>query len=139
MSAGSVASLVPISEAELQTAIIDCAVALGWLVYHTHDSRHSPEGFPDLILVREPRLIIAELKGVDRRGRPGVVKVAQAEWLLRLDTIAGVVEHLVEQAGAADALPGVAEAPILAVRLWRPVDWTSGQVERELRARAEPA
>ena len=79
MSAGSVASLVPISEAELQTAIIDCAVALGWLVYHTHDSRHSPEGFPDLILVREPRLIIAELKGVDRRGRPGVVKVAQAE------------------------------------------------------------
>jgi len=32
------------------------------LVYHTHDSRHSAAGFPDLVILLPGKLIFAELK-----------------------------------------------------------------------------
>lgn len=49
------------TERELQTEVIRIAKAYNWEVYFTFDSRLSPRGFPDLVLVRE-RVIFAELK-----------------------------------------------------------------------------
>ena len=51
-----------LSEKQFQQAVIDMARLHRWLVYHTHDSRRSDPGFPDLTLVRDGRLIFAELK-----------------------------------------------------------------------------
>lgn len=90
------------SEAAFQSAILALAQLAGWRVYHTHDSRHSPAGFPDLVMVRGRRLVFAELKS----GR-GKVSAAQQQWL--------------------QALAGV---PGAEVRVWRPADWPA--IEREL-------
>jgi len=35
---------------------------MGWWSYHTHDSRRSTPGFPDLVLIRPPRVMFIELK-----------------------------------------------------------------------------
>jgi hypothetical protein len=50
-----------LSETDFQNKVIRYAVAHGWMYYHTHDSRRSPSGFPDLVLVRE-RVVFLELK-----------------------------------------------------------------------------
>ncbi len=50
------------SEKAFQSLVKSHAVALGWLAYHTHNSRRSDPGFPDLVLVRGGVLIFAELK-----------------------------------------------------------------------------
>jgi hypothetical protein len=63
-------------ESVLQNQVERLAALYGWRPYHTHDSRHSPPGFPDLVLVRGTRLIFAELK--TQRGR---LTLAQSEWL----------------------------------------------------------
>lgn len=91
------------SETELQNAIIDYARARRWLVYHTHNSRHSEKGFPDLVLVRAPRLIFAELKR-----QQGKVSLEQQLWIDKLD--------------GCD----------VEVYVWRPSDWTSGEIEESL-------
>jgi hypothetical protein len=57
-----------ISEKEFQQMIIEVATYLGYLHYHTHDSRRSVSGFPDLVLIRparenlSARLLVVELK-----------------------------------------------------------------------------
>ena len=51
-----------ICERRFQTQIIAYAVLMGWRHYHTHDARRSAPGFPDLVLVRRPRLVFAEVK-----------------------------------------------------------------------------
>lgn len=76
---------VAASEAQAQATILDLACALGWRHYHTHDSRRSPEGFPDLVLVRE-RVVFAELKKVGERPRP-----EQVDWLNALAAAGGEV------------------------------------------------
>jgi hypothetical protein len=66
------------SEAHFQQRVIQAAKLLGWLlVYHTWDSRRSPSGFPDLVLVNEKqhRHIFVELKA--QRGR---LTLAQERW-----------------------------------------------------------
>lgn len=68
----------------------------GFLVYHTHDSRLSEEGYPDCTLAKPRRLIFAELK--DRRRK---ATHAQEVWL-------DVLRH---------SVPGVE------VYFWRPSDW----------------
>jgi len=50
-----------ISERDWQNQVRELALLHGWLIYHTHDSRRSDPGFPDLVLVRE-RVVYAELK-----------------------------------------------------------------------------
>ena len=47
-----------IKEKQFQAQVIK---ALGWLVYHTYDSRKCEPGFPDLVLVRD-RTMYRELK-----------------------------------------------------------------------------
>ena len=89
----------PVSETAFQNQVVEQAGWLGWRHYHTFDSRRSPAGFPDLVLVRNGRLVLAELKAAGGRMTP-----AQTDWYADL--------MLVQ-----DAAPGV-----VAVRSWRPSD-----------------
>ena len=67
-----------VSEADLLAAVRQLARLTGWLTYHTHDSRRSEAGWPDLALisVRQRRLLIVELKTEDGRVSP-----KQEQWL----------------------------------------------------------
>ena len=94
-----------VSEAQLQAAVIELAQTFKWRVYHTHDSRRSQAGFPDLVMVRRRVLIFAELKSEKGRLRP-----EQAEWL--------------------DALTNTRATEVY---IWRPADWLSGEIEKVLR------
>ena len=51
-----------ISEKDFMQQVIDAARYLGWKVFHTHDSRKSEPGYPDLTMIRNGFLIFAELK-----------------------------------------------------------------------------
>ena len=94
-----------ITERTLQDAIVECARALGWThVYHTWLAAHSTPGFPDLVLLRPPRLLVIECK--TERGK---VSEAQHDWLAAF-TACGV------------------EATIA-----RPADWYDGTIEALLR------
>lgn len=73
------------------------AKAHGWICYHTHDSRHSERGFPDVVLARTAtatspgRLIFAELK---RQNKTKTSK-EQETWLSVLaHTVPGVEVYL---------------------------------------------
>lgn len=91
------------TEAELMRAVTELARGLGWICYHTHDSRRSEAGFPDLVMVRGDRILYRELK--TGHGR---VKPEQQVWL---DALA-----------AADG-----DATV-----WRPADLESGEIARDL-------
>ena len=94
-----------VTEAQLQAAVIDLAHLCGWLVAHFRPARtqqgwRTPvsadgAGFPDLVMVRGDRLVVAELKA--KRGR---VSPDQQAWL--------------------DAF---SQVPSVEVHLWRPSDW----------------
>lgn len=75
----------PQSEAAWQRTVLDLARLLGWWVYHTHDSRRSTAGFPDLVLIRD-RVIFAELKTSS-----GKVRDAQKLWIGLLERAGGEV------------------------------------------------
>ena len=87
-------------EAGFQRAVIELAEFTGWRCYHVLNTKAgrlasaTGLGFPDLVLAKDGRLTIAELKA-DR----GVVSGEQREWLRILET------------GPADT------------RLWTPADW----------------
>lgn len=51
-----------VSVREFMQMVIEFAQLKRWWCYHTHDSRRSVAGFPDLVLLRPPQLIVAELK-----------------------------------------------------------------------------
>jgi len=68
-----------LTETRFQQQVVKLAELLGWRWYHTHDSRRSPAGFPDLVLLRRPRVIFLELKA-DRT----VVTDAQRDWIAEL-------------------------------------------------------
>ncbi len=85
----------------------DCVMSLlrahNWLCYHTYDSRRSTPGFPDIVAVRDRRVLFIELKT-----ETGKVSPAQQEWLTALDATDHVESHL-----------------------WRPRDWDT--IERVVR------
>lgn len=93
------------TEAQLQAAIIELAVVLGYRHYHTFNSRKSPSGFPDLVLVRAPRIVFAELKSAQ-----GSLTAEQKEWMASL-----------------------AACPSVETCLWGPADWLDGTIEKVLR------
>ena len=70
------------SEKELQQWVIDLAKRTGWRVYFTWNSRHSPKGWVDLILLRGIYMLCLELK--TEKGR---VKLEQAETIRALSVI----------------------------------------------------
>jgi hypothetical protein len=80
----------PLSEKAFLAQVVQLAKLRNWLCYHTHDSRHSARGFPDLVLVR-PRtggLLVAELKTDGGRLTP-----EQSAWLDAF-AAAGVAAHV---------------------------------------------
>ena len=71
-----------LSEEDWQQQIINYAKQRGWIVYHTRDSRRSTHGFPDLVLVRPPRVIFWECKTEDeKRSKPSP---DQEVWIRKL-------------------------------------------------------
>ena len=83
-------------EGEFQREIVRLAQLNGWSVWWTHDSRHSPAGWPDLVLARQPVLIYRECKTDDRRSKVTPDQVLTLELLKACGQDAGV---------------------------WRPADW----------------
>lgn len=71
-----------LTEAQWQELVVDFARLHGWRHYHTHDSRRSAAGFPDLVLVRGPELLFVELKSEKGRITP-----QQRQWLEALDAV----------------------------------------------------
>lgn len=92
-----------LTERQWQDQVLKAAQILGWFHYHTYSSKLSTEGFPDLVLVKHPRMIFAELK--NQKGEP---TLAQDLWLAELRLCPGVETYL-----------------------WRPDDWP--EVERVLK------
>lgn len=98
------------SEASFQSTVLQLAELHGWRTYHTHDSRRSNPGFPDLVLVRDGVLIFAELKS-----ETGRVSPAQTEWLGELE---GVAQRVARPSADGPTFP-------VQVYVWRPRDWES--------------
>ncbi|MEM9467965.1 MAG: hypothetical protein AAGA90_21535 [Actinomycetota bacterium] len=100
-------------EKDLQQQIMDFAEMNGWLRMHQLPARtgtggwatavQGDVGFPDLVLVRPPRMIVVELKQDGRYPGP-----EQRVWLEAL-----------------------AEVPGIETGVWRPKDWP--QIEAALR------
>ena len=51
-----------LTEKDFLAMVRQLATLNGWLCYHVHDSRRSPAGFPDLVLVRDGVLLVVEAK-----------------------------------------------------------------------------
>ncbi|QDH85747.1 VRR-NUC domain-containing protein [Brevibacterium phage AGM7] len=94
------------SERQLQDQIIELAKRMGLIVYHTHNSRRSEPGFPDIVLVhpKQRRVMWRELKS-----ETGTTTPEQKVWISTLSLVGEDVD------------------------VWRPRDWVSGRIERELR------
>jgi Holliday junction resolvase len=99
-----VAARRPMTEAQLQGAVMELARLLGWKSFHVWISIRSNPGFPDIVACRGERLLAIELKS-----RIGKVSAAQEEWLSAL-AAAGAETYV-----------------------WRPADWLDGTIERVLR------
>lgn len=77
---GAPLALVDVTEKEWQAQLVSLARTLGFKhVYHTHDSRKSASGFPDLVLIRE-RVVFIECKR-----EKGKLTETQAAWILALN------------------------------------------------------
>lgn len=109
------------TERELQRTIIKYAREHGWRTAHFGNSvkivrrkdgyKTIPDrdavGFPDLVMLRETRIIFAELKG-----KGGRLTDEQMAWMQALNKV---------------------ENPSLEIHIWRPVDWESGIIQRRLK------
>lgn len=85
------------------SAVLELARWKHWRTYHTHDSRKSAPGFPDLVLVRAGELIFVELKTDE-----GKVTPAQREWL-----------NALSGCGAETHIWRPADLELVKARLWR--------------------
>ncbi len=100
-----------VSEEDYQQQVIDLARFYRWdRRYHTHDSRRSAGGFPDLVMVhvREGRVIFAEFKAMT-----GKVSLEQRGWLWDL-ALAGAEVYVFNPANwnlVVDVLSGAHRSP----------------------------
>ena len=65
-----------LTEAQWQSQVVALARQCGWTQYHTFDSRRSAAGFPDIVLVKPPRILFWELKTERGKTTPD-----QEKWL----------------------------------------------------------
>jgi hypothetical protein len=77
------------SEAQLQELVRSLAAQHGWMYFHVYDSRKSPPGWPDCVLLRGEYGIIAELKSAT-----GVLSEPQKAWLAALRQIKNITCHV---------------------------------------------
>lgn len=75
--------MLPVTETELYESIRQLTRTLGLRLYHTHDSRRSYSGFPDIVIVGPGGVLFRELKRQDE-----YPTAAQRAWLEAL-TAAG--------------------------------------------------
>lgn len=94
---------LPMTESQLLAAVRQLAELTSWLCYHTHDSRRSEPGFPDLVLcsTRQRRVLFVELKS-----ETGTVTGEQDTWLIALDAC-GFEVAVWRPADLDDAIPAV--------------------------------
>ncbi|MBQ1047785.1 VRR-NUC domain-containing protein [Micromonospora sp. C51] len=100
------------AEAYLQSNVLKLCTSYRLLAYHTHDSRRSQPGFPDLVIVGPGGVLFVELKS-----EAGKTTADQEKWLAALNG-AGV-----------------------RAELWRPADLYSGRINdtlRDLAAKRRP-
>lgn len=103
--------MTKMSERQLSKAVVELAERFGWRVFTISNTKagalrsHTGVGFPDLVMVRNGRMIAAELKVGKRKPTPG-----QQAWLEDLSWVEGV-----------------------RARLWNDEDWKKGVIEEELR------
>ena len=81
--------MADLTEKQWLRQVTDLARLYRWHVYHPWLSIRSERGWPDVAMVRPPRLILAELR-TDR----GKVTPHQQEWLDLLGACPGVETHL---------------------------------------------
>lgn len=93
MTAAQLHAALP--ETQFQDQVVELAERAGWWWWHDTDSRRNRSGLPDLILIRPPRIVFAELKREKGRLRPLQTKVLEM-----LSRCPGVEQYL-----------------------WRPSDW----------------
>lgn len=87
-----------ISEREWQGRVTDLAAVLGWRWAHFRPAKtakgwrtamEGSPGFPDLVLVRPPRLVLAELKA--QRNKPSA---DQEAWLEAFGQVPGIEAYV---------------------------------------------
>lgn len=106
-------------ESAWQTQVEQLAGFYGWgPIYHTHDSRRSHPGFPDLVLVRDRELLFVELKTDKGRVRP-----EQQVWLDALEQVAAAVREAVDLASDNPSSAESDGAPFVETHVWRPRDF----------------
>lgn len=77
--------MLQMTEAQFQAQVVEVAQLYRRLVYHTHDSRRSHRGWPDLAIVVNDVLWLVELK--TERGK---LTADQERWALALGKCQGV-------------------------------------------------
>lgn len=120
------------SEAAWQRQVSELALLYGWRLYHPPDNlprttkrgrryvQNVRAGFPDLVLVRPPELIFAELK-TDR----GRTSAEQDAWLEELGAVANALREVIEAYNfdLAHNDPELETRAAVDVYLWRPRDF----------------
>jgi hypothetical protein len=105
--------MAAIPERDWLAAVLDGFRVFGWTTYHTHDSRHSAAGFPDVVAVHPVQRRVVWVECKTERGR---LTDDQRAW--------------------AEALAAAGQE----VYCWRPSSWASAErVMRGERLLAVPA
>jgi hypothetical protein len=93
-------SIKPETEKSFMMLVVNAAHLFNWIVYHTFDPRKSEAGYPDLCMIRDGRIIYAELKT-----EKGKLTPPQEYWIERISQVAGKCY------------------PNIRVFVWRPSQW----------------
>jgi hypothetical protein len=79
----------PLTERQWMLQVVDLAKLRSWWLYHPMLSKWSEPGWPDLTLIRGPRMVLAELK-TDK----GRVTSAQQRVFALLDQVQGIEAYV---------------------------------------------